>query len=187
MAILILNKTLATNINNMKRRSINLILLATIVVSLGSCIKNEPILFQGSFAEFDATVLNTPAAGATYPLLVRVPAFGFAVATANPSITRASGAIGFRINLASAQFATDQVLNVSVVTDKTTAIASTHYTIPATVTIPAKSSYGTLTVTVVNTGVSSLTPVDLVLQIDGNDQVKPSENYKRLGIRIAQN
>jgi hypothetical protein len=171
----------------MKRRIMKLALLTAIVVSLGSCIKNDPILFKESVAEFDATVLNTPATGATYPLLVRVPVFGFAVAAANPAITRASGAIGFRINLASAQFDTDQVLNISVVTDKTTAIAGTHYTIPAKVTIPAKSSYGTLTVTVVNPGVSSLTPVDLVVQIDGNDQVKPSENYKRLGIRIAQN
>ncbi len=171
----------------MKRRIFNFILLTATVVSLGSCTKNDPILFTGSNVEFDATVLNTPATGSTYPLLVRVPAFGFAVAAANPSITRASGAIGFRINLVSAQFDTDQVLNISVVTDKTTAVAGTHYIIPTTVTIPAKSSYGTLTVTVVNPGVSSLTPVDLVVQIDGNDQVKPSENYKRLGIRIAQN
>jgi hypothetical protein len=78
------------------------------------------------------------------------------------------------------------VLNISVVGDKTTAVSGTHYTVPATVTIPANTSYGILPVTVLNPGATSGS-VDLVLQIDGNETVKPSENFKKLGIRIAQN
>lgn len=170
------------------KRIINLIFVIHVLLfGLSSCIENEPIVFTGSVAEFDATVWNNPATGLTYPILTRVAGYGRPVSTtADPLITRTSGDIRFRVNLVSAQFDTDQVLNVSVVTDGTTAVAGTHYTVPTTVTIPANSSFGEVTVTVLNPGASSGSR-DLILQIDGNDTVKPNENFKRLGIRIAQN
>jgi hypothetical protein len=169
------------------KRIINILLIIPVLLfALSSCIENDPILFTESVSEFDATVWNAPAVGVKYPLLTRVPGYGRAVASSDPSITRASGVINFRINLVSAQFTTDQVLNISVVGDKTTAVSGTHYTIPATVTIPANTSFGIFPVTVLNPGATSGS-VDLVLQIDGNETVKASENFKNLGIRIAQN
>lgn len=169
------------------KKVINILLfIPLLALTLSSCIENEPVLFDKSLAEFDATVWNAPAAGINYPLLTRVPGYGRAAVTADPLITRTSGAINFRVNLVSAQLSSDQVLNISVVSDKTTAISGTHFNIPATVTIPANSSYGEFTVTVLNPGATTGS-VDLVLQIDGNETVKPSENFKKLGIRIAQN
>lgn len=162
------------------------VIVPVLIFSLSSCIENEPILFEDSVAEFDATVWNAPAVGVKYPILTRVAGYGRAVTTADPLITRASGTINFRVNLVSAQLSSDQVLNISVVTGNTTAISGTHYTLPATVTIPANSSFAEVPVTVLNPGPSTGS-VDLVLQIDGNDVVKPSENFKQLGIRIAQN
>lgn len=171
------------------KRIVNTILLVVPVLmfSLSSCIENEPILFEETVAEFDATVWNAPAVGVNYPILTRVAGYGRAVSTTlDPLINRSSGDIKFRVNLVSAQLSTDQTLSVSVVTGNTTAVAGTHYTIPASVTIPANSSFGELTVTVLNPGPGTGS-VDLVVQIDGNEAVKPSENFKRLGIRIAQN
>jgi Domain of unknown function (DUF4843) len=181
-------KILDTKIERIMKRIKNLLLVIPVLLfAMSSCIENPPVVYTGSVAEFDATVWNAPATGVTYPILTRVAGYGRAVSTTtDPLITRTSGAIKFRVNLVSAQFAADQVLNVSVVADKTTAISGTHYTVPATVTIPANSSFGEVTVTVLNPGATSGS-VDLVLQIDGNETVKPNENFKKLGIRIAQN
>lgn len=174
------------------KRILFLIVLA-FPVFLGSCIKNDPITLAGElYVEFDATVLNTPLTGRTYPVLTRVPAYGAAVVGTNPSITRASGAIRFRVNLVGAQQSTDQVIAFRAVATPTlpagvaAAASGTHYTITGTITIPANSSFGEATVTVVNPGVSSATPVGLVLELVGNETVKPSENYKFLGIQISQ-
>ncbi len=160
---------------------------------LQSCIDNDPVLFSGSVVEFDAAVWNTPATGQVYPILTRVPGYGRAISTnatapstADPLITRTSGNIEFRVNLVSAQKSEDQSISVSVVAEKSTAISGTHFTIPSTITIPANSSFGILTVAVINPGATSGS-VDLVVQLDGNSTIKPSENYKQIGIRIAQN
>ncbi|MER3498071.1 MAG: DUF4843 domain-containing protein [Chitinophagaceae bacterium] len=161
-------------------------LLIVSLIMLSSCIKQDHIIFTNELVEFDATVLNTPATGKNFPILTRVPVYGSPVSTSNPSITRTSGTIKFRVNLVGPQFSTDQTIAYSVVTSETTAVAGTHYTTPGTLVIPANSSFGELVVNVLNPGVSSSTPVILVLQLEGNDQIKPSENYKRLGISISQ-
>ncbi len=171
----------------MKRNLKLFLIIPALLFAMGSCIENEPIIFTESVAEFDATVWNAPAVGTNYPILTRVAGYGRALSTTlDPLITRTSGVINFRLNLVSAQFSSDQTVSISVVTDKTTAIAGTHYTVPTTVVIPANSSFAEIPVTVLNPGPTSGS-VDLVLQIDGNETVKPSENFKRLGIRIPQN
>lgn len=169
----------------MKKRFL-FFLLPLLLFTVGSCIDNEDRLFTQSIAEFDATVWNAPLTGRTYPMLTRVAGFGRAASTADPLISRTTGTFNVRVNLVSAQFATDQVLNVSVVTSATTAVAGTHFNLPATVTIPANTSFGLLPITVVNPGPGTGS-VDLVLQIDGNETVLPSENFKTLGVRIPLN
>lgn len=161
-------------------------MILALAVSAVGCIENEPILFTDSIAEFDATVWNAPAVGRNYPIITRVVGFGRAATTADPLITRTTGTMNVRVNLVSGQFEQDQVLNVSVVSDATTAIAGTHYTMPTTVTIPANTSFAQLPITIVNP-VTGTGTVDLVVQIDGNEIIKPSENFKRLGIRIPLN
>lgn len=177
----------------MKRILKSYILLFALAVSTIGCIENDPVIFEGTVAEFDAAVWNTPAAGETYPLLTRVPGFGRAVSTnstapstADPVINRSSGTISFRVNLVGAPATSDQVLDVSVVSEKSTAVSGVHYTPPTSVTIPAGENFGVLSVPILNPGASA-TPVTLVLQLDGNSSVLPSENYKRIGISIAQN
>ena len=54
--------------------------------------------------------------------------------------------------------------------------------------MPAKKiyNYGEIEVVVVNPGTASAVARYLVIEIDGNGTLSPSENYKRLGIQISQ-
>ncbi len=74
-----------------------------------------------------------------------------------------------------------------MVAAETNAVAGTHYgTLSGRVTIPANSSFGYVEIPILNSGVSSATAADLVLELRGNDSVKPSPKYDRIGIRISQ-
>ena len=168
------------------RKYFNIIFSLSLVLFFSSCIKNDNQVFTGSLVEFDATVLNSPAVGKTYPLLTRVPVGGTAVNTGNPSISRTSGLIKFRVNLVGRQRSSDQTINYTVVAAESTAVSGTHFTTPGSFLIPANSSFGEVTVNVLNTGVSSTTPVDLVLELMNSGDVNASANYRFLGIRIAQ-
>lgn len=168
------------------KKIINYILSLTLVVFLTSCIDNDPTLWEGSLVEFDATVLNAPAVGKDFPLLVRVPPFGFPAPSSGTTISRVSGNIIFRVNFVGAHRSTDETVSIAVVEAETTAEAGVHYTMPGSVVIPANSSYGELTISILDAGIGEA-PVNLVLELVGNETIKPSENYKRLGIRIAQN
>lgn len=181
MRIRTYSRTLVIKILDMKH-----LLFLIFFISCFGCIENEPVLFRGSIAEFDATVWNAPAVGQNFPILTRVVGFGRAATTADPLITRTTGVMNVRVNLVSAHLPQDQILAISVASDLTTAIAGVHYTVPSSVTIPANESFGLLPITIINPVVGSGNVV-LVLQIDGNETVLPSENFRRLGVRIPLN
>jgi hypothetical protein len=175
------------------KKNIGYAAILFMLVAFTSCIKNDgPTGAALMVAEFDAAVLNTPLTGQKYPVLQRVPKYGAAAAAADPLIARTSGTIKFRVNLVGAQQPTEQTLNIKVVASPILpmgvdpAVAGTHFTVPATMVIPANSSFGEVTVTILDPGVSSATPVGFVIEIEGNGTVKPSENYKLLGVRISQ-
>ncbi|MEY4335971.1 MAG: hypothetical protein RLZZ45_890 [Bacteroidota bacterium] len=164
-------------------------IIAILAITLfDSCIKNELTVFTTPVVEFDAASWNANGAGLTYPILTRVPGYGRAASTADPSLTRLSpGVKKFRINLVGAQLATDTDIFL-LLGAGTTAVAGRHYAaLPATIKIPAKSSFGELSVEILNPGTSSATPVDLNLTLSGgSNNVKISENYKTIGLRISQ-
>lgn len=176
------------------KKLINLFTIAILVAGgMSSCIENDPVVFNGSVAEFDAAVWNTPATGETYPILTRVPGYGRAVSTnatlpstADPAITRTSGTISFRVNLVGAPLSVEQSIPLSIVTEKSTAIAGTHYTAPTSVVIPAGENFGEVSFPILNFGATTGSVI-VVLQIDENSSISPSENYRRIGISIAQN
>ena len=166
-----------------------LITLLSLTVLGSSCMKEDRALLKDSFVEFDAATYNANAAGVDYPMLTRVPRYGEPVntgaTTADPAITRTSGTIKFRVNLVGAQRSTPTVVEYGVVADKTTAVSGTHFTTASSVTIPANSSFGEVTVVVLNAGASSVAR-DLVLELRGASDLPPSQNEKRIGIRISQ-
>lgn len=183
----------------MKKLKINLILSSFVLILFSSCVKNELITFQDVVIEFDAATYNAKLSGQVYPLLTRVPGYGRATRTAaipattlspaapaDPSLLRTSGLVKYRVNLVGAQRSTDIVMNYKVLSTST-AVSGTHYTTGTSLTIPANSSFGEVSVQVINTPTASATPVILILQLEETGGVKPSENFKTIGLSIAQN
>lgn len=167
------------------------IFIATLFTMVG-CIKQNDLTFKGLQVEFDAASWNARGAGVTWPVLSRVPPYGMPVvnapaASADPLITRTSGTIRFRVNLIGAQQSTAQTINYSVVAASTTAVSGTHFTIPGTLTIPANSSFGEAVINILNPGVSSATPVNLVLEVTGNSTIKAATELNKIGLVISQN
>lgn len=185
------------------KRKLSIAIFLTIVL-FSSCIKNEVKTFDGdTVIEFDAAVLNTATTPYKYFVTTRVPVYGLTVSTTNSptQITRSlSTPVKLRVNLVGRQFTTDQVINYQVivpapvppdttpvpVSPNMLAVSGTHYTTGGTFTIPANSSFGEITITIVNPGASSTNPREVHLELVGNADIKPSENYKRIAIRISQ-
>ncbi len=167
-------------------RRIHFIALILAAFLFNGCIKNDQVIFRDSLVEFDAAVWNANAAGLTYPIMTRVPREGAATTTSQPTITRTSGTIQLRINLVGAQRSTPITFNYQVVPGESTAVAGTHYTTPSgTGTIPANSSFGVLTIEILNPGATSGSRI-LVLQLMDSPDVKASVNYAKVGLSISQ-
>jgi hypothetical protein len=181
----------------MKRNTIHILSSLLFVLLLSSCIKEDVKSYQGdTVVEFDATVLNSATTPYPYHVAVRTPPFGIPTTTANSVAINRSLAtpVRLRVNLVGAQRSVDEVITFNVLTAVTpaspnmVAVAGTHYTITgSTITIPANSSFGEVVINIVNPGVSSTNPREVHLELVGNSTIKPSENYKRVAIRIAQN
>jgi hypothetical protein len=168
----------------MKRIFSIITILAAIVFA--GCIKNDPVIFNGSQVEFDAATWNANAAGLTYPVLTRLPAQGRSTTTAQPLLTRTSGSIQLRVNLVGAQKSTDTQFNYQIVAGETTAVAGTHFTaLSGTGTIPANSSFGIISLEILNPGATSGSRI-LVLELTDNSDVKANFNYAKVGLSIAQ-
>lgn len=165
-------------------------IITLIAFGLSSCFEENEPLWKETVVEFDAAVNNAKTGTLTYPRLTRVPKFGKSVVSTgtsqDPVITRTSGQIQFRVNLVGAHRPEDTTLGYTVFAGETTAVQGVHYNISGSVVIPANESYGLVTVDILNNGPSA-TAVDLVLELTGADGVPVSENYKRIGLRIAQN
>jgi hypothetical protein len=169
----------------MKKLLITSILFA--IVGLTSCIKNDEVIFRGATVEFDAATYNANAAGLTYPIMTRVPAYGAASTTSNsPALSRTSGEIKLRVNLVGAQRTTETRVTYQVDAAASTAVAGTHFTaLSGSTTIPANSSFGFITVNILNPGATTGTR-DLVLTITDSEAYTANVNYAKLGLRIAQ-
>ncbi|MEY2760703.1 MAG: hypothetical protein RLZZ96_603 [Bacteroidota bacterium] len=147
-----------------------LYLLALVLVS-SSCIEQNYPKWEGSVLEFQDAVERTPLAGETYPRI---------------TVANTVGTVSFRVNLVGAHRASDEIIMYSAVTGAaTTAVSGKDYTMTGKLTIPKGSSFGTLTVNVVNTGRIGGS-VDLLLQLDGNDEIGYNTNYNKVQLRITR-
>ena len=179
----------------MKKYSLYILAL-TVLLVFSSCIKQIDKRFSGdTVIEFDATVLNSATTPYTYHVATRTPPYGIPTTTANSTaITRTlSTPVKLRVNLVGPQRSTDETISYRVVTNVTPAapnalaVQGTHFTTGTSFVIPANSSFGEIVINIVNPGVSSSTPREVHLELLGNDNIKPSANYKMVGIRISQN
>lgn len=140
------------------------------VFVLGSCIEQNYPIWEGAEVEFQNAVTTAPVAGQNYPRI---------------TVANTVGTVNLQVNLVARQRASDETITYRVVPEGTTAVAGTDYNVSGTLTIPANSSFGTLSVAVVNTGAIGGS-VDLLLELEGNANILPSENYKRVQLRITR-
>jgi len=91
----------------MKR--IYFILIIIGAISFNGCVKNDPVIFEGTVVELDPAIWNANAAGLTYPILTRVPPANRALTNACPDSTlrRYPQTIRVRVNLVGAQSGKD--------------------------------------------------------------------------------
>ncbi|GMQ29339.1 DUF4843 domain-containing protein [Algoriphagus confluentis] len=151
------------------KKIFSLLTLALVLV-FSSCIEQNYPLWEGALVEFQDAVVRTPAAGQTYPRI---------------TVANTVGSVSLQVNLVAAQRSVDETITYTVVAEGTTAVSGTDYTTSGTLVIPANSSFGTLTVTIPDTGAIGGS-VDLLLQLEGNSSIQPSENYKRVQLRITR-
>jgi hypothetical protein len=141
-----------------------------LVLGFSSCIEQNYPVWEDHVVEFQDAVERTPLSGQVYPRI---------------TVANTVGTVNLRVNLVGAHRPSDEIITYSVVADGTTAVAGRDYVAPGTLTIPAGSSFGTLTVNVVNTGRIGGS-VDLLLQLVGNDEIGNSANYNKVQIRITR-
>jgi hypothetical protein len=157
----------------MKKNMLFLLALG-IILSITACFTEpDQILDDVSWVEFQSTIVSTPAVGRTYPFL----AF----------LRTAPGVKTTQVNLVGAQRTTDTPINF-VVDEASTAVAGTHYKLSGnTFNIPANTSFGQCGIEVLSAPRDSGKTVDVVLRLEQSGDIKPSENYRRIGFRINLN
>ncbi|MFN4147670.1 MAG: DUF4843 domain-containing protein [Runella sp.] len=143
-----------------------------LVASLTSCFENPNLIYNGpTVVEFATAVTTAPAAGRTFPLL---------------TVSNGAGIQRARLNLVGPQAPVDRSIRVVVDAPNTTAVAGTHFRlVNSTVTIPANSSFGDVEIEILRVPAQTGASVNVVLLLEAiSDDVKPSENFKRLGWTI---
>jgi hypothetical protein len=135
-----------------------------------SCIEQNYPIWEGQVVEFQDAVERAPVAGQVYPRI---------------TVANTIGTVTLRVNLVGAQLPVDETVNYIVVPSGSTAVAGVDYQTAGSLTIPKGSSFGNLTVSVVNTGRLGGSR-DLLLQIIGSDKMRVSPNYDRVQIRITR-
>jgi hypothetical protein len=151
------------------KKLFSLFTLALVLV-FSSCIEQNYPVWEDHVVEFQDAVVRAPLAGQVYPRI---------------TVANTVGTVNLRVNLVGAHRPSDEIITYSVVAEGTTATAGRDYVASGTLTIPAGSSFGTLTVNVVNTGKIGGS-VDLLLQVVGNDEIGSSANYNKVQIRITR-
>lgn len=160
----------------------SIFLALSILLVATSCFEDKEIFFTGTQIEFERAVMTAPATGQNFPIF---------------NLTRASGTISEQVNLISKQFAADETIQVSLdevpasLLNATTiaAVEDVHFTLQDTFVFPAEASKVNYTGLSIIPGFPAQAGITalLIVKLDGNDKVKPAENFRRIGFRISLN
>jgi len=157
------------------KKIFGILLMLTTTLFMSSCFKDSQSVFDSTYlVEFQDAVVTSPATslGKTYPII---------------SVANGAGSQTRRINLVGRQRPNQESIKFSVDAKESTAVEGVHYTLDGgTITLPANSSFGDCKFTILRAPAAAGTSVTLVLVLEGNgSDIKPNENYKRLGFRIT--
>jgi hypothetical protein len=205
---------LSENIKMKKMKNIFSIMMVSLAFSLGmgSCIKNDPVIFEDHQVEFDATSWNANAAGLTYPIMGRIPGYGRVANTTDSTLRRFSGTIRIRLNLIGSQLTKGETVGYEIHTTApvtsfampatitgqtpaaaagtltiTNAVAGTHYgTLSGKVDFPPNTSFAFLEIPILNSGATAASGRYLGLKLNNTGTLKVATNYSELGLVIDQ-
>jgi len=165
----------------MKKNSITLLVLLC-GLFLAGCFQDIDTTFdEYRLVELETAVRTTSASGATFPIV---------------SVTRTVGIISNQVNIAGRQLKAPEEMAFSIDTavssflNATTirAVEGTHYNLNGgKFTFKADTSFSVIRFNVLNPGPVTGRSALLILKLDGNSNVKVSENYRRVGYRINLN
>jgi hypothetical protein len=153
--------------------------LLVVVFSTSSCFRELDYTFnEYKTVELEDAVRRTPAAGVTYPII---------------AVTRTSSAQTLMANLVGEQLKSPQEMTYSIDTavsgllnaSTIRAEAGVHFNLNnGKFTFKQDTSFSPLRVDIINSPAQAGKFAVFLLKLDGNGEIKPSENYRRVGFRI---
>lgn len=162
-----------------KKYSITFALLGLMIL-VTSCFEDLAVRFdKPAVVEFESAVRTAPAAGAIYPII---------------ATTRTAGTLPLQINLVGSQLKASQELTVTVDTaisrflNATTirAVEGTHFSLNGgKVVMKADTSFSVYRFNIQNVAPVAGRNALVVLKLEDGGSLKASENYRRVGYRIA--
>lgn len=198
----------------MKKTYLMIMVLAFFAVGMGGCIKNDPVIFTDRQVEIDATALNSNAAGLTYPILGRIPAYGRVTSntsTIDSTLRRQSGTIRIRLNLIGPQLSKAETVSYTIFSSPITsfsmgatitgqspataagtlavtdAVAGTHFTgLSGSVSFPPNSSFAYIDIPILNAPATAGAGRFLGIRLTNSGTIPPAVNYSELGLVIDQ-
>lgn len=148
------------------------IFLCLALLAVSACFEDyeERYLFTDNRVEFQDAVINSNAPGKSFPIL--------------PPLANDVGSVQYRINMTGEQQDVARQVDFRVVPEETTAQEGKDYALPEgkSITIPANSSFGYLTLEVLPGGSGSPTVVFELLE---TGDIGVLDRYHRIGVRIA--
>lgn len=167
----------------MNMKAIKLYVIVFIGLSTTSCFDDHKVLFKKTQVEFENAVLTARASGEIFPII---------------NLSRTSGSPSYQVNLigehlTQAQdiaFSIDEVPDRLLNSTSIRAIEGVHFslngntlTFPEQTSVTSFSGFSILTDFPAQPGVTAL----FIIKLDGNEEMEPAENYRRLGFRINLN
>ncbi len=144
-----------------------------------ACFEDPDTTFDElTLVEFEDAVRTTPAPGATFPIV---------------ALTRTSGTRTAWVNLIGKHLGASQNMRISIDTAVTPFLRSTdiraeagkHFDLSdGSFAFKADTSFAPVRFKVLDPGATVGKFAFFILRLDGNDEIKPSENYRRIGYRI---
>lgn len=159
------------------------VLLMCMALVISSCFDDREILFEETQIEFESAVTLARATGEIFPII---------------NLTRASGTPNYQVNLIGSHLASAEAISFSVeeVPDRLLnantirAEQGVHYTLSGnSFSFPVNTSttnFNGLSIVPGFPAQAGRTAL-LIIKLDGNENVKPSENFRRLAFRISLN
>jgi len=154
----------------MIKKKYTFLLIALCLLFSSSCMEdfNDRYFIKDYYVEFEEATTKNVAVGEDYVISDQV-------------LSADNQQVSIQLNLLGPRSSVEQKVAFKVSSEQTTAVSGQDYEIESTdVVIPAGKH--TATIHVKNSSSGSGETI-LVLELEGNELVKPSTNYKKIGIR----